>query len=224
MFHKLLARKRADFSVFYRQDAIHDFDNSGLCTQRIVKARKFDTDGTRPNYQKFFGHALGLQCMTVCPNQIAICLKLGKFAGTRAGGQYNIFGLESFLTLFAGHFNGLRTRQTRLTHEGGDFVFLHQVINTLTEPFCDRPRTGCDCWEVIVNIFRTQTKFAGSLHEVKHFGRTQHRFGWNTSPIKANAAHVFSLNNGNVQAQLCRANCSHIPARTSANNYKIESM
>ena len=44
LFGKLLFGKRADLGVFHRQNAIHNLDNSRLCTQRVVKARELDPD------------------------------------------------------------------------------------------------------------------------------------------------------------------------------------
>ena len=90
LLFKSFLGKCADFGVFNRQNAVHDFDNCRVGSQRVVKAREFNPNCARSDHKQLFGHSRRLQCVLISPHQITVGLKPWQLTRPRTGGKDNI--------------------------------------------------------------------------------------------------------------------------------------
>mmetsp|Transcript_18096 Transcript_18096/g.27986 ORF Transcript_18096/g.27986 Transcript_18096/m.27986 type:complete len:524 (-) Transcript_18096:5060-6631(-) len=225
-FHALLLEglfgKGADLCIFHRQDTVHDLHHGRVGPERVVKAGKFDANGTGADDQQLLGHAFGGQRRAIGPDQIAIGLKAGQLAGARTGGEDDGLGRQLFGAFVGFDADLALGGDCALAHDDGDLVLFHQMTDAAGQ--LSRHRAGAfdDSVQIIVDAIRFQAKFLGAVHQVKHFGRAQHRLGWDTAPVQADAAKIFTLDHGHAQAKLCGADRGHIAPGTRPNHHYVK--
>jgi len=57
---------------------------------------------------------------------------------------------------------------------------------------------------------------------VENFGAAQHRFGWDTPPVKTDAAKVLSLDDTDLQTKLGATNGGHVAPGPCPNHDQIK--
>src|SRR5262249_16671095 len=93
-------------------------------------------------------------------------------------------------------------RDHGLAPDHGNLVLFHEKSDAVVESLGDGARALDDSGGIIGDLTRRQSVILGALEIVQNFRRAQQRFGWNTAPVKANAAEIFTLDNGGLESKL----------------------
>ena len=133
LFLEGLLRQRADLGVLHGQDAVEHLDHRRLRAHGVVEAGELDADGARADDQQLPGHALGVQCVFVGPDEIAVGLHARQFARPRAGRQNDGAALQLLRAALAFHLHHAPRRQGRAAHEDAHVVLLHQMADAGVE-------------------------------------------------------------------------------------------
>ena len=213
LFERLL-RESGNLGILHRQDAVHHLDHRGLGPERVIKARKFDADGTRTDDQQFFRHSRRHQRVLVGPDTITIGLQPRQFAGPRAGGDHDVRCLQLLGAGVGPDAHPALGGQARLAHERGDLVLLEQVADPGIELLGHAARTFHNRVEIVADSLGAQPEFPCPVHQVEHFRRAQHRLGRDAAPVEADAAHMLALDNCHVETKLRGPDRGHIAPRT----------
>ena len=222
LFHKSLFGKGGNLGVFDWQDPIHDLDNGRIGPERVIKARKFDPNGTRPDHQELFRHARRNQRVFIGPYQITIRLKARQFPRPRASCQNDRRCGQLFDALISFDRDFAFGRQARLAHDHRDLVLLHQMADATVQLFGHPARAFHHCVQIIGHARRAQPIVFGVIHQVKHLRRPQHRFGRDTAPVQTDPAHMFAFHDGDLLAKLRRPDRRHIAPRTCTDHNHIK--
>ena len=132
-----------------------------------------------------------------------------------------MFGRQRFGALGCFDHDLARCCDCRIAHQRGHFVFLQQMRHASVQLLSNAARAGHNSIQIIINILRQQAKFFGALHQMINFRRAQHRFGWNTAPVEADATHMLAFHNNGFQSQLRCTNSSHVATGPRTNNDHI---
>src|SRR6185312_11274958 len=110
----------------------------------------------------------------------------------------------------------------RLAPDHRDLVLLHQEADAVIEPLRDAARALDDLGRVIADIVGLQAVGLGVLHVVIDLGRAQERLGRDAAPVEADAAEIFALDNGRLEAELRRADGGDVAAGAGADDDDVE--
>ena len=74
------------------------------------------------------------------------------------------------------------------------------------------------------HIVRREAIVLGMFHVVIDFRGAQQRLGGNAAPVQADAAQMFALDDGRLEAKLCGADGRHIAAGAGADDENVETV
>src|SRR6476646_9464986 len=126
-----------------------------------------------------------------------------------------------FVVIRTGDFNLAFANYFSKAHHHVNLVFAHQELYAFAH-LVGYATAAFDHRRKVLLAAGFNTKILCMLNVFHNLRTFQQGFGWNTTPVQANAAEAFFFNNAGLKTQLRRANGGHIPTRTAANyNYIV---
>src|SRR5262249_9082877 len=168
-------------------------------------------DRARADDKERFRYPVRHHSFEIGPHQFLVGLDARQNARPRAGRDNDVLGrigtgAERALGRFAA--SGLHADFTGrigpgLTPDHGDLVLLHEKADAVVESFGDGARALYDSGGIVGDVTRRQSVILGVLQIVQNLSRAQQRFGRDAAPVEANAAEIFTLNDGGLESKLC---------------------
>src|SRR5690606_15475294 len=124
------------------------------------------------------------------------------------------------------NFYRIRTRsgfgELRFPPDHVDLVLLHQEADAAVKTCRHTARALHHSLHIRRNCaFQLEAVILGMLTEMQDFSRAQQRLGWYATPVEANAAQMFTLNDSRLEAKLRSADCGDITTRARADNNNV---
>ena len=225
-----LARESGDLGVLDRQDLRQHLDHRHLGAERAVERGELDADGAGADHQQRLRHAVRHHGLEIGPDQLLVRLETRQHARPRAGGDDDVLGLvcagaERALWRFAaaGFHGDLAGRVDRgFAPDHRDLVLLHEKADAVVEALRHRARALHHGARIVADLAGRKPVILGVLHVVKDLRRAQQRLGRDAAPVQADAAQIFALDDGGLEAELRRADGADIAARPRADDDDVE--
>ena len=130
LFFESLMHKGRNLSVFYRQNAIHRFNERHFGPHIAIEGRKFRPDGAGPDHNQPLRQGRRRHGFAIGPNQFAIRFNPRQHAGTRTSRQNDVLGdqLRHRLAILA-HHKLASARKLGVPIKHRDLVLAQQMLH-----------------------------------------------------------------------------------------------